>query len=108
MNTEQPTSPAVVLSTALLERIDDLAKWFTDNPNHSDIKDGLTVLVRDVAFAEREACASLCAEVVTYPPGHGGQYEGYGPVKTTRSGNECAEAIRLRSNAGGKPLEKSD
>ena len=56
MNTETPTPPAVVLSTALLERIDDLAEWFTDNPNHSDIKDGLTVLARDVAYAERERC----------------------------------------------------
>jgi hypothetical protein len=57
MTIEQLNPPAVVLSTALLERIDDLAEWFTDNPNHSDIKEGLTVLVCDVAFAEREACA---------------------------------------------------
>lgn len=46
--------------------------------------------------AENEACAHLCEEVVTYPSGHGGQWEGYGPVKTTRNGKECAAEIRKR------------
>lgn len=79
MTTQETKSDGpAVLSSAMLERIDELAQWFTDNPNHSDIKDGLTVLVRDVAFAESEACAAL-----------------------------CAEAIRLRSNAGGKPLSET-
>lgn len=37
--------------------------------------------------------ASICLEVKEYPAGHGGMWEGYGPVKATRSGKECAEAI---------------
>lgn len=45
---------------------------------------------------EREACARLCEEVVTYPCGHGGRWEGYGPVKTQRDGLACASAIRAR------------
>jgi hypothetical protein len=47
---------------------------------------------------EREACASLCEEVVEHPAGYGGQWEGYGPVKKPREGNACAAAIRKRSN----------
>lgn len=50
------------------------------------------------ALDEREACAALCEEVVTHPAGYGGQWEGYGPVKTQRDGNGCAAAIRERSN----------
>ena len=49
--------------------------------------------------AEREACASLCEEVVTHPAGYGGQWEGYGLVKTQCDGLACAAAIRERSNA---------
>lgn len=47
---------------------------------------------------EREKCAQLCEEVVTHPAGHGGQWEGYGAVKTQRDGTACAAAIRMRSN----------
>ena len=43
----------------------------------------------------REA-AAICREVVTFPPGHRGQWEGYGEVKATRDGNGCAAAIELR------------
>lgn len=50
----------------------------------------------DAVAVEREACAKLCEEIVTYPAGHRGQWEGYGPVRGTRSGEECAEAIRSR------------
>ena len=92
MTTEQPTPPAVVLSTAQLERIDDLAKWFTDNPNHRDIKDGLTVLVRDVAFAEREACAAECERMMMFPGGRQESFAHHGV-------HEAAKAIRERSNA---------
>lgn len=46
--------------------------------------------------AEREECAKVCEETITYPAGHGGQWEGYGPVTTTRGGKECAAAIRAR------------
>lgn len=44
--------------------------------------------------AERERCAKLCEEVVTHPAGHGGHWEGYGPVKAPRDGRACAAAIR--------------
>lgn len=43
---------------------------------------------------EREKCAKVCEEVITHPAGHGGQLEGYGPVKTQRDGMSCAAAIR--------------
>ena len=54
--------------------------------------------VADLIATERAACAALCEEVVTHPAGYGGQWEGYGPVKTQRDGKECAAAIRERSN----------
>lgn len=46
-----------------------------------------------VQYALEEA-AVLCAEIKEYPAGHTGQWEGYGPVRATRSGEECAEALR--------------
>lgn len=63
----------------------------------ADEIDRLAEMVSQAQANEREACAKLCEEIVTHPPGHGGQWEGYGEVKTTRSGNECAAAIRARS-----------
>ena len=50
-------------------------------------------------LVEREECAKLCEVKLEYPAGHGGQWEGYGPVKKTRSGEECAAAIRARELA---------
>ncbi len=41
-----------------------------------------------------EHAANVCEEVVTYPPGYGGQWEGYGCVRMRRTGADCAEAIR--------------
>ena len=61
------------------------------------IAEALVSVSYEVA-AEREACAALCEELVTHPAGHGGQWEGYGPVKTQRDGKACAAAIRARSN----------
>ena len=58
-------------------------------------------IAKIAAEEEREACAALCEEVVTHPAGYGGQWEGYGPVKTQRDGKACAAAIRERSNGGG-------
>jgi len=58
----------------------------------------------DAISAEREACAKLCEEIVTYPAGHRGQFEGYGNVRQTRSGEECAAAIRSR----GQPPQASN
>jgi len=43
--------------------------------------------------AATQNAAEICKEIVTYPAGHGGSWEGYVPVKSTRSGKECAEAI---------------
>mgnify|MGYP000066865569 CR=1 FL=1 len=88
MTTEETKQPAVVLSTAMLERINDLAEWFTDNPNHSDIKDGLCVLVRDVAFAERDACAKVAAKTVC---------DTHIPTGINIYGTRAAAAIRTRS-----------
>lgn len=96
---EVPNSELTKLSVGLELRVTELADWFSDNPNTDDIADALRVLVCDVAFAERDACAALCEEVVTHPAGYGGSWEGYGPVKTQRGGKECAVAIRMRSNA---------
>ena len=55
--------------------------------------------IEAAASDEREACAALCEEVVTHPAGHGGAWEGYGPIKAQRDGKTCAAAIRERSNA---------
>ena len=103
MNTEQPTPPAVVLSTALLERLGDLAAWFCDNPNRDDIKDALTVLVRDVAFAEREACAKLVAPKTPRPCAcescDCGNKDDAQKVAEWDAENLAATAIRLRSNS---------
>lgn len=48
------------------------------------------------AMAER--CVKACEGTVTRPCGYGGQWEGYGPVKTERTGSECAAAIRALLN----------
>ena len=53
------------------------------------------VIAREV-MAEREACAKLCEELVPFPAGHGGRWEGYGPSKGTRDGKELAALIRAR------------
>lgn len=45
---------------------------------------------------ERAACVALCQERVEYPAGHGGLWEGYGPLKSTRSGAELALLIGER------------
>lgn len=69
--------------------------WLTTK----DYGDELLKFAELVAAAEREECAVMCEEVVTHPAGYGGQWEGYGPVKTQRDGKACAAAIRERSNA---------
>lgn len=86
--------------------VQDLAEiaglsWLTTK----DYGDELLKFAELVAAAGREECASLCEEVVTHPAGYGGQWEGYGPVKTQRDGKACAAAIRERSNAkvSGRP-----
>ena len=49
----------------------------------------------------REA-AAICRETVVFPPGHRGQWEGYGAVKSTRSGKECAVEIERRIEASNR------
>lgn len=56
----------------------------------------LPALIEQAKAEEREACAKVCEEIVTFPAGHGGQFEGYGSVKVARSGIGCAMAIRTR------------
>ncbi len=94
MTTQEPKSngPAV-LSTALLERIDELAQWFTDNPNRDDIKDGLCVLVRDVAFIEREACKQLADNCAAHCAEHENPYG-------ANAAEDISCRIAERSNAG--------
>jgi len=52
--------------------------------------------ISKAVMAERAACAQLCEEVVTFPAGHGGRWEGYGPSKGTRDGKELAALILAR------------
>ena len=47
---------------------------------------------------EREACAKVCEELLERPSGYQGTWEGYGNFKTQMTGQECAAAIRARSN----------
>jgi len=63
------------------------------------VRDDVAEAWEAATAAEREACAMVCEEVVTHQAGYGGQWEGYGPVKTQRDGKACAAAIRERSNA---------
>jgi hypothetical protein len=67
---------------------------------YEDLKQGTLLFTPDQIAAavlrEREECASLCEEKVTHPPGHGGRWDGYGPVVTLRTGLECAADIRNR------------
>ncbi len=96
MTTQETKSDGpAVLSSALLGRIDELAQWLTDNPNHDDIKDGLTVLVRDVAFAEREACKQAIRDTKDRS---GTNYDGQNwLVRAGRS--DFIAALDARSNA---------
>ena len=53
--------------------------------------------LRAAILAEREACAKVCEELLERPSGYQGQWEGYGKFKTQMTGQECAAAIRARS-----------
>lgn len=57
--------------------------------------------INDYSYAEQqiikkvaEECAKVCEEIVEYPAGHGGQWEGYGAVRKTREGEDSAAVIR--------------
>ena len=56
------------------------------------------VAMREAVEAEREECAKVCEELLDRPSGYQGTWEGYGEFKTQMTGQECADAIRARSN----------
>jgi hypothetical protein len=60
--------------------------------------DSLERLVELARADEREACAKVCEELLERPSGYQGTWEGYGKFKTQMTGQECADAIRARSN----------
>ena len=55
-------------------------------------------LVEAAIEQEREACAKVCEVLLERPSGYQGTWEGYGNFKTQMTGQECAAAIRARSN----------
>jgi len=55
-------------------------------------------LVEAAVAQEREACAKVCEVLLERPSGYQGTWEGYGNFKTQMTGQECAAAIRARSN----------
>lgn len=79
-----------------VDEIKDLSKkWDFDlNEWNGWTEETWILFIREIQNIERERCAKLCEETVKFSAGHNGQWEGYGPVETTRSGKECAEAIR--------------
>ena len=60
--------------------------------------DAVTAQHKQAILAEREACAKVCEELLERPSGYQGTWEGYGKFKTQMTGQECAAAIRARSN----------
>ena len=60
--------------------------------------DELQAFANLVRADEREACAKVCEELLERPSGYQGTWEGYGKFKTQMTGQECAAAIRARSN----------
>lgn len=100
MSTTEQTAEAAYgqsqLTEVLERRIAELAEWFSDNPNTSDIADGIRCLARDAIFAERIACAMVCEATMTDAI--------LGGNKEYNTGREmgatvCANKIRMRSNA---------
>lgn len=59
--------------------------------------ESLLAFTKAIQDKQREEDVKICEEVVTFPAGHGGQWEGYGPIKTQRGGLDCAAAIRAQS-----------
>ena len=107
MTTEQPTTPPVVLSTALLERFEEAVGSYWDcayQEGHLNRPDGdkaneilheIRCAVAALVAAEREACAAECEREMTYPGGRQASWAHHGV-------QAAARAIRLRSNAGDK------
>lgn len=101
MNTELQTPPAVVLSTALLERFEDAVGSYWDcayQEGHLNRPDGdkANAILHDIrcavdalVLAEREACAKVCDEREREP------LDDEAPLVWLRA----ASAIRERSNA---------
>ena len=55
-------------------------------------------MIAEAVAKEREACAKVCEVLLERPSGYQGTWEGYGNFKTQMTGQECAAAIRARSN----------
>ena len=69
-----------------------------DERNRTWTQEHWTEYERSIVEAEREACAKVCEELLERPSGYQGTWEGYGKFKTQMTGQECAAAIRNRSN----------
>lgn len=86
------------------EEICDLMEWHqrVAEAHMGDLLDK----IRTVVEAEREACAKLCETRRPVSreecPAHWRAYESAWGLRE-QVANECAAAIRMRSNAGGKP-----
>ena len=110
MTTEETNPPAVVLSTAQLERFEEAVGSYWDcayQEGHLNRPDGdkanailheIRCAVAALVAAEREACAKVC-ETGTTTLQHNHVNDG-NPWETRNDPNGyCAAAIRLRSNA---------
>ena len=76
----------------LLDSRDD---W---NSVPDEYREAINAFAELVRADEREACAKVCEVLLERPSGYQGTWEGYGNFKTQMTGQECAAAIRARSN----------
>ena len=77
-----------------LVRADERNSW----PSEMEAMERQVNILTDALAEEREACAKVCEELLERPSGYQGTWEGYGKFKTQMTGQECAAAIRNRSN----------
>ena len=68
----------------------DFARQLESELSHSRL-----AVVEAISYADIEA-------EIAHIKDNGGRWEGYGPVKRTRYGNECAQTIRALKDAGGE------
>ena len=80
------------------ERADERNSWPAEMEAMERQVNILTDALAEAVEAEREACAKVCEELLERPSGYQGTWEGYGKFKTQMTGQECAAAIRARSN----------
>ena len=75
-----------------------VAKERNSWPSEMEAMERQVNILTDALAEEREACAKVCEELLERPSGYQGTWEGYGKFKTQMTGQECAAAIRNRSN----------